>query len=152
MPMRFFDFSNGMYIIKTDRLNSELLGSKVLKINSNDVSKIRTSVYPYISGTNEWKKFKAINFVNAPQFLNEVGLGEKKSIQLTLLKNNDTPEVTLNEQNIKDNRLWFESQANLIADDLKEQGWRLVKTKGHDNLRGLFLRLSMMNLYKFSFL
>ena len=27
-----------------------------------------------------------------------------------------------------------------------------ILIKGHDNLRGLFLRLSMMNLYKFSFL
>ncbi|WP_299439971.1 hypothetical protein [uncultured Aquimarina sp.] len=127
IPVRFHRFSDGIYIVKTDSISSKYLGSKVLKINSTDVTQVERSLFPYLSGIDRWQKFKALNLITAPKILHEMGISNKDSLTLSLLKNNDTLEVNFGAQKIKNDRYWFESWANLYPISTNENSWSFIK-------------------------
>lgn len=127
IPLRFYRFSDGMYVVKTDSLSSKYLGARVLKINSIGVNQLEAKLFPYLSGIERWKKFKTIDLITAPKVLHEIGFGKKDSLTLTLVKNSDTLEVGLRAKKIKDDRYWFESWANLYPLMAKKNKWKFIK-------------------------
>jgi hypothetical protein len=86
IPMKFYRFSDGIYVVKSDSISSKYLGFKVLKINSIPIDQVEERLFPYVSGVESWKKFKTIDWITSPQILHEIGMGEKDSITLTLTK------------------------------------------------------------------
>jgi len=84
--MKFYRFSDGIYVVKSDSISSKYLGFKVLKINSIPIDQVEERLFPYVSGVESWKKFKTIDWITSPQILHEIGMGEKDSITLTLTK------------------------------------------------------------------
>ncbi len=127
IPLRFYRFSDGMYVVKTDSLSSKYLGAKVLKINALDVNQVEAKLAPYLSGIDRWKKFKAIDLIAAPKVLHEIGLGKKDSLTVTLIKNSDTLDVCFGTRKIKGDRYWFESWANLYPVKAAKSKWRFLK-------------------------
>jgi hypothetical protein len=127
IPLRFYRFADGLYITKTDSTSSKYLGSKVLKINSIEVDKVEKRLFPYLSGIERWKKYKTLNLITAPEILHGIGISKKDSLTLSLLKGNDTLEVSFGAKNIEKDRYWFEAWANLYPINTKNNNWKFVK-------------------------
>lgn len=113
IPLRFYRFSNGLHVIKTDSSSQEYLGARILKINSIGIEEVENKLSPYISGIDRWKKFKTSNYLASPEILNGIGLSAKDSMTLTLLKVKDTLEVTFGTKEMKNN---YESWMDLYPD------------------------------------
>jgi len=114
IPLRLYRFSDGIYIVRTDSLASPHLGAKVLEINGVEVSHVERQLFPYLSGIPRWKKFKTIDLMTSPKTLYEAGIvTTKDALTFTLLKNQVRTQVSFKAQEVKNDRAWFESWANL---------------------------------------
>ncbi|MEO0640968.1 MAG: hypothetical protein AAFY70_14645, partial [Bacteroidota bacterium] len=90
------------------------LGAKVLEINGVEVSHVERQLFPYLSGIPRWKKFKTIDLMTSPKTLYEAGIvTTKDALTFTLLKNQVRTQVSFKAQEVKNDRAWFESWANL---------------------------------------
>lgn len=129
IPLRFYQFSDGMYIVKADSMLSEYLGAKVLKINSIEISKVQKIVYPYISGIDRWKKYESSFRINSPKILHALGIGKKDSLTLTLIPINRTDSVTVSfgVKKIENDKERSDSWADLYPNIAKDNAWRYVK-------------------------
>ncbi len=114
IPLRFYRFSNGLHIIKTDSNSKEYLGAKILKINGIEIEDMEKKLNPYLSGIDDWKKFKVTDYLSSPEILNGIGLSERDSMTLTLLKAKDTLEITFGTKEMKNGI--DESWSNLYPD------------------------------------
>ncbi len=135
IPLRFYQFSDGMYIVKADSMLSEYLGAKVLKINSIEVSEVQKLVYPYISGIDRWKKYESSFRINSPKILHALGIGKKDSLTLTLipLHGRDSVEVSFAVKEIENDKKGNDSWADLYPNNTKGNAWQYVK-KSKENL------------------
>jgi hypothetical protein len=122
IPLRFYRFSNGLHVIKTDSSSKEYLGARILKINSIEIEEVENKLNPYISGIDRWKKFKTSNYLASPEILNGIGVSGKDSMTLTLLKAKDTLEVTFETKEMKNN---YESWMDLYPDP-SDTAWQHV--------------------------
>ena len=129
IPLRFYQFSDGMYIVKADSMLSEYLGAKVLKINSIEVEKVQKIVYPYISGIDRWKKYESSFRINSPKILHALGIGKKDSLTLTLIPLNRTDSVTVSfaAKKIENDKERSDSWADLYPNIARGNAWRYVK-------------------------
>ncbi|MBZ9730117.1 hypothetical protein LB467_10505 [Salegentibacter sp. JZCK2] len=123
IPLRFYRFSNGLHVIKTDSDSKEYLGAKILKINSIEIEDVEKKLNPYLSGIDRWKKFKTTIYLSSPEILNGIGLSERDSMMLTLLKAKDTMEITFGTKEMKNNK--HESWMDLYPDST-DMGWQYV--------------------------
>ncbi|WP_350284557.1 hypothetical protein [uncultured Croceitalea sp.] len=129
IPLRFYRFSDGIHVVKTDALATPYLGAKLLKVNAMDVDTVERALFPYVSGTESWKKFKTLGLITAPKILHALELGKKDSIALRLVKGKDTLDVTLAAQNVERDRSWFEAWADLYPIQDEESPWTFLKGK-----------------------
>lgn len=127
IPLRFYRFTDGVYVVKTDSASSKYLGAKVLKVNSVSISQIEARLFPYLSGIDRWKRFKTIHLMNAPQILHEIGISKKDSLTLTLVQNKDTLNVAFGAKKIGNDRYWFESWADLYSAFANDDRWKFIK-------------------------
>ena len=128
IPLRLYRFSDGLRVIRTDSMNAAYLGSKLLKINDLEVPKIEEKLFPYLSGIENWKRFKTRDCMLAPELLHALDLNKSKdSLKVTLLKERDTIHLKLAAQKFNKDRYWFESWANLYPIDSKENNWQFLK-------------------------
>jgi hypothetical protein len=123
--VRFFWFGDGLFCIKTTDSLSALLGSKVLEINSIGVDEVQERLNPYLSGNTNWKKYTATNYLCSPEVLHGIGISEKESLQLTLLKNNDTVKIKLGVYAKSDNKYEYNAWENLYPTDTSNN-WKHV--------------------------
>ncbi len=135
IPLKFYQFSDGMYVVKADSMLSEYLGAKVLKINAIEVDKVQKLLYPYISGIDRWKKYESSFRINSPEILNALGMGKKDSLTLTLipLSGRDSQEVSFAVKEIENDKKRHDSWADLYPNNTKGNAWRYVK-KSKNNL------------------
>lgn len=123
IPMRFYRFSDGLYVIKTDQTSKDYLGAKLLKINSMEIEEVEIKLNPYLSGIDRWKEFKATDYLSSPEILHGIGLSERNEMTLTLFLDKDTVELTSSTQKMKSTK--DESWSNLYADP-NEPNWHHV--------------------------
>ena len=129
IPVRFYWFANGLYIIKTDKLSAEYLGTRVLGINSMQIDTVLERLQPYLAGIDRFKKFIATNYLSSPKILNGIGLTEEDSMRLTLLKGKDTLEVSFKIKDMSNSKYEYETWADLYPDWPKNDSWEYVLTK-----------------------
>lgn len=129
IPLRYYWFTDGLYIIKTDEPSEEYLGAKVLKINSTEIDTVLKRLKPYLSGIDSFKKFIATNYLASPKILNGIGLTLKDSMELTLLKGKDTLEVSFKIKEMPNNKYEYETWADLYPEYTKNDSWEYVLTK-----------------------
>ncbi|CAL2080950.1 TSPc domain-containing protein [Tenacibaculum sp. 190524A05c] len=128
IPLRLYRFSDGLRVIRTDSMNAAYLGSKLLKINDLEIPKIEEKLFPYLSGIENWKRFKTRDCMLAPELLHALDLNKSKdSLKVTLLKDIDTIHLKLAAQKFNKDRYWFESWANLYPIESKENNWQFLK-------------------------
>ena len=113
IPLRFFWFSDGLYIIKTTNTLSQYLGAKVLMINSIETNKVQRKLNPYLSGNDNWKKFTATNYLCSPQVLNGINLSDSSYLNLTLLINSDTITTQFEISKATDEKYEYNAWENL---------------------------------------
>ncbi len=132
IPIRLYRFSDGLYIIKAGKEYAQHLGAKVLKINDKPVNEIEKALFPYLSGIEGWKKFKALDLMITPKILYELGLGDKESIKLTYEKQNTVNDVIINKTLVKNDWEWYESWANLFPNNQQINDWVFLKETKED--------------------
>ena len=122
IPVRFFWFSDGLYIIKTTDTLSKYLGAKVLKINSVETNELQKKLNPYLSGNENWKKFTATNYLCSPQVLNGINLSDSNFLKLTLLLDIDTVTTQLDISKATDKKYEYNAWENLYQLN-SDNGW-----------------------------
>lgn len=115
IPLRFYRFSDGLHIIKTDSPSKEYLGSKILEINSIDIEEVEKRLKPYLPGVDRWKEFKMTDYLNSPETLNGIGLSNPDEMTLTLLKGKDTLVATFRTKEMKD--IYYGNWADLYPSE-----------------------------------
>ena len=138
IPVRYYWFADGLYIIKTDKSSAEYLGTKVLKINSIEIDTVLKQLKPYLSGIDRFKKFIATNYLASPEILNGIGLTAQDSMEFTLLKGKDTLEVSFKIKEMPNSKYEYETWADLYPEWTKNDSWEYILTK-NDSLP-LYLR------------
>jgi len=80
--VRFFWFSDGLYIVKAAPEFESLLGHRVIEINGKSVEEVQKHVEPFLSGNNNWKRYLGTNLLASPEFLQGIGISDADSISL----------------------------------------------------------------------
>lgn len=127
IPIRLYRFSDGLYITKAGKEYAQYLGAKVLKINDKPVNEIEKALSPYLSGEENWKKFKSLGLLVTPKLLYELGLGEKEFISLTLEKESNLYDVNIKKTNVENDWEWYETWGNLFPTNEQKSTWEFLK-------------------------
>jgi hypothetical protein len=69
IPLRFFWFAEGLFVLQTSAENSDLLGFRVDKIGSRTPAEIYSQTRPLIPGREEYKKVRSIHFLDSSDAL-----------------------------------------------------------------------------------
>jgi hypothetical protein len=87
VPLRFYLFEEGLFIISTDAEHRNLLGSQVVRIGSHNVEEVMSGLSPIVGRENSLRlKALAPDYMRCPPILNGLGLlAEADSLPLTLL-------------------------------------------------------------------
>ena len=86
IPLRFFWFEEGLFVLQTNAENSDLLGFRVDKIGSRTPAEIYSQTRPLIPGREEHKKARSIHFLDsfdALEGLHVVPSSDAVSVELT---------------------------------------------------------------------
>ncbi|MFD0798426.1 hypothetical protein ACFQZJ_13215 [Maribacter chungangensis] len=126
IPVRFYWFADGLYIIKTDKASMKHLGSKVLEINSVGLERVYKKMKPHLSGIEGFKKFTASNYLNSPEILNGLGMANTDSLELTLLKENDTIIANFGTKKMPNTKYEYETWADLFPSSAETDSWSHV--------------------------
>jgi hypothetical protein len=76
VPVRFYWFADGLYVLKADPSYSDILGAKVLAIGGRTPDELVESLSAYTGGRSTLKRESAIHFIESPQAMHAVGLLE----------------------------------------------------------------------------
>jgi hypothetical protein len=131
IPLRFYWFVDGLYVIKTDNSSAQYLGTKVLNINSIKIDTVLKRLKPYLSGIDRFKKFTSSNYLASPEILNGIGITDTDSMNLTLLKAKDTVQIRFGTKEMENSKYEYETWSDLYPDST-EIGWSHV-LKANDN-------------------
>ena len=126
IPLRFFWFSDGLYIIKTTDTLSQYLGAKVLMINSFKTNEMLRNLNPYLSGNENWKRFIATNYLCSPEVLNGINCSDSSFLNLTLLLNYDTISTLIEVSKATDKRYEYNSWENIYPQEPGTEEWSHV--------------------------
>jgi hypothetical protein len=86
LPVRFWWFADGLYIIKTDSEFAELLGARVERIGPLSAEEALAKASPYISGTLQRVRYLSAAFLSYPGLLTRIGAAAGDgSVELTLM-------------------------------------------------------------------
>lgn len=130
VPVRFFWFADGLYIIKTTDVYSSYLGAKVEKINSTDVRVVRESLKPFLSGNDNWREYLGTNCMASPEILAGIGLSKADSLHLTLSHQGRAAFLSLGIYQEEDKSDLYDPYVNLYPAQTTDAEWkRLLQAK-----------------------
>jgi len=87
LPVRFYWFSDGLYVIKAAPQYADMLGDKVLEINGHKSEELVVHMGDIISGNETSIRYSSSYFLASPDFLNGMGvLADPDSVPLTLAR------------------------------------------------------------------
>ncbi len=73
LPIRFYWFSNGLFVVKATANFSETLGTRVMAINGNPTEELMSRMWALIPGSDSWVFYKSSYLLNSPDFLHGLG-------------------------------------------------------------------------------
>ncbi|NAS29913.1 hypothetical protein GTQ40_02915 [Flavobacteriaceae bacterium R38] len=80
VPLRFYWFEEGLYVILAKLEYNNLLGKKILKINGYTPEELLSKLKPWYGGNQNRLKFFSPLYFMSPELLNAIGLGTSNSI------------------------------------------------------------------------
>ncbi len=102
LPLRFYLFSDGLYIKSVDARFKEAAGGKVIKIGNTDVATALRKIRPAIAFENEQGFKNMLQFyLHLPEFLQAVGIVDKADkVAITYQKDGAEKSITLAAENM----------------------------------------------------
>ena len=85
-PVRFWWFSDGLFVVAAVRQYKEALGCRIVEIEGWDPSAARDSVSRLFSGNESWRDYKTVYLLSSPEVLGGLGLApdpERLNVSLT---------------------------------------------------------------------
>jgi len=76
VPVRFWWFADGLYILQTDAQNSDLLAARVVRIQGHTPEDVLEQLRAYIPGNGGHKRVECTYFLDSPEALQGIGLGD----------------------------------------------------------------------------
>ena len=73
-PVRFYWFSNGLYVVRATPEFSQTLGTRVVAIDGTFPEDLMSSIRDLVPGSDWWVIYKSSYFLNSPEFLNGLGV------------------------------------------------------------------------------
>lgn len=106
LPIGLMWFSDGLWIQSTTKSNETILGAKITKINGNAINEVIDSLSTISAIDNQASvKKSAPKIIPAVQFLEYFGFTSRPEIKLTLEKNGETLEYTINPEQMNRNNI-----------------------------------------------
>ncbi|HEV7780676.1 MAG TPA: tetratricopeptide repeat protein [Chitinophagaceae bacterium] len=102
IPVRFYLFSDGLYIKSIDARYKEAAGGRIVKIGNTPVAEAIEKIRPAVAFENE-QGFKNMiqYYLNLPEFLQAVGIIEQKDrVSLTYLKEGKEKNIVIAAENM----------------------------------------------------
>jgi tetratricopeptide (TPR) repeat protein len=107
VPLHFYLFSDGLFVIGTREADKKLLGAKVLKVGSLDAHTVLEKLRPFCSVDNEMTYLiVAVLKLTWPAALEEIGAATGKNVEYTLQLRDGTIE-TVNKPAIAMNKAQY---------------------------------------------
>lgn len=96
-PVYPYWFKDGLYIIATDRVNVDLLNTRVIEVGGCTIDEVVGTLRPVISQDNYWGFLGAFpNYFTRPEIMSSLGLAKKNGeLTLTLEKDGKIFETTV---------------------------------------------------------
>ncbi|MEM9669473.1 MAG: hypothetical protein AAF950_11165 [Pseudomonadota bacterium] len=95
LPIRFFWFGDGLYIVRTRDTYAHLLGAKVLAYEGEEPGALITRLDPYFGGNEAFLRFNSPTFLSSPEIMQSVGLAKSADSATLILQLPDLSEDTL---------------------------------------------------------
>ncbi|MTI30136.1 S41 family peptidase [Xanthovirga aplysinae] len=76
IPLKFYLFDDGLYVVKAKSGYEQFLGSRVNKIGDRKIEEIIEDVDAFMPGNESWIKYKSSHFLGSPDFLEGIGLAK----------------------------------------------------------------------------
>jgi len=91
IPLRFYLFDDGLFVIKAKKGFEEYLGYKVNRISDKKVDELISITDLYMSGNDSWNRYKSSYFLASPDFYEGIDLTlQSDSIKIEFVSNKDT--------------------------------------------------------------
>jgi hypothetical protein len=95
LPIRYYWFSDGLYVIRATEDFSQTLGARVLAINGIAPEELMSQMRELIPGSDTWAVYKSTYLLNSPEFLNGLNVvPSADSVRITF-ENPDGARFTL---------------------------------------------------------
>jgi len=106
LPIGLMWFSDGLWIQSTTKSNETILGAKITKINGNAINEVIDSLSTISAIDNQASVKKSVpKIIPAVQFLEYFGFTSRPEIELTLEKNGETLDYTINPEQMNRNNM-----------------------------------------------
>lgn len=126
LPIRFYWFSDGLWVVRALDEHAQTLGMRVVAINGITPEVLRERLRAYIPGGETWVTYKSTYLLNSPAFLNGIGVvPDDRAVPITF-EQRDGSIVTL-------------TLPTLPLDDREEpyEAWRDLSPLSDGNADGL---------------
>jgi hypothetical protein len=85
IPLRFYWFADGLYVVKADPGLAELLGARVISLGENTPAELSQRLRAYVGGRESLSRELSIHFMESPQALHAIGAqADSSTMALTL--------------------------------------------------------------------
>jgi hypothetical protein len=96
LPIRFYWFSNGLFVVKATVDFSETLGARMMAINGHPSEELMSRMRELIPGSDSWVLYKSSYLLNSPNFLHGLGVTSDPDTVPITFQSGDGTEFTLN--------------------------------------------------------
>jgi hypothetical protein len=121
--IRVWWFSDWLYVVRTTREYSELLGAKISRIGGHTVENLKQAVAPLFAGNAPWRTYMSAYTMTSPDVL--IGLG--------LIRSNGKAETEFTNRDGKKGKRRLEPLPLRRSDQPTESWWDLCPTRGRDD-------------------
>jgi len=77
--VRYFYFQDGLYVVRALAENQQLIGGRVIEIDSQPIDTILTALNAYTGGPAGWRQIKSVILLESPNLLHAAGLVDSPS-------------------------------------------------------------------------
>lgn len=72
--LRYFNFDDGLYVIRARQENEPLLGARVLEIDGRSIESIFATLNKYYGGNDQWRELNSVELLQSADILHAAGL------------------------------------------------------------------------------
>jgi hypothetical protein len=84
LPLRFYWFSDGLYVVKTTKGYSELLGARIMEIAGYSPEELVKMMRDVVAGNESAVRYESNYYLSSPDFLQGLGvISEPDTVQVT---------------------------------------------------------------------